>query len=222
MPSSEHRQRVEAGADGEQPDLLDAGTDGVDARRAAAPAPAISPASTASSEHEHGSTVPSPPADRGPGRGPLPSGHGRRTASTALRYEVDGPVARLTIDREERRNALSWALVGELRRALASPRPTTPSASSCSPAPATVAFCAGADLEGMADGRRLHRAARGSGQLADLFRDLYALGKPTIARVQGFALAGGFGLALACDLVDRRRRRRLRHARDRSRASGRT
>jgi len=36
-----------------------------------------------------------------------------------LRYEVGDRIARITIDREDRRNALSWALVGELRRALA-------------------------------------------------------------------------------------------------------
>jgi enoyl-CoA hydratase/carnithine racemase len=41
----------------------------------------------------------------------------------------------------------------------------------------------------------------GRGGLADLFLELYALGKPTIARVFGYALAGGMGLALACDLV---------------------
>ena len=39
------------------------------------------------------------------------------------------------------------------------------------------------------------------GELARLFLDLYGLGKPTIAKVRGFCLAGGFGLALACDLV---------------------
>ena len=39
------------------------------------------------------------------------------------------------------------------------------------------------------------------GQVAALFEDLWGLGKPTIARVQGWAMAGGFGLALACDLV---------------------
>ena len=41
----------------------------------------------------------------------------------------------------------------------------------------------------------------GRGELARLFADLWALGKPTIAKVRGWCLAGGFGLALACDLV---------------------
>jgi enoyl-CoA hydratase/carnithine racemase len=39
------------------------------------------------------------------------------------------------------------------------------------------------------------------GVLAEVFGALWQLGKPTVARVQGFAMAGGFGLALACDLV---------------------
>jgi enoyl-CoA hydratase/carnithine racemase len=63
------------------------------------------------------------------------------------------------------------------------------------------AFCAGADLDGMAAGAGFTDLHEGRGELAELFRDLYALGKPTIARVRGYALAGGFGLALACDLV---------------------
>jgi enoyl-CoA hydratase/carnithine racemase len=39
------------------------------------------------------------------------------------------------------------------------------------------------------------------GELARLFRDMWELGKPIVARVRGYALAGGFGLALACDMV---------------------
>jgi enoyl-CoA hydratase/carnithine racemase len=63
------------------------------------------------------------------------------------------------------------------------------------------AFCAGADLSGMSAGAGYVDLHDARGELAELFRDLYALGKPTIARVRGFALAGGFGLALTCDLV---------------------
>jgi enoyl-CoA hydratase/carnithine racemase len=119
----------------------------------------------------------------------------------SLVYEVTGHVARLTLDRPERRNALSWALVDELRRALARAKADTDVRVCVLTGAGDRAFCAGADLAGMAGGAgdlALHQAR---GRLADLFRDLYALGKPTVARVRGYALAGGFGLALACDMV---------------------
>jgi enoyl-CoA hydratase/carnithine racemase len=63
------------------------------------------------------------------------------------------------------------------------------------------AFCAGADLGGIADNAGAAGAHDGRGLLADLFREMWALGKPIVARVRGYALAGGFGLALACDVV---------------------
>ncbi len=123
------------------------------------------------------------------------------TTFEALRYEVAAHVARLTIDREERRNALSWTVVRELRRALAVAKADDDVRVVVLTGAGTKAFCAGADLDGMAAGAGFTELHDGRGELADLFRDLYALGKPTIARVRGFALAGGFGLALACDLL---------------------
>jgi enoyl-CoA hydratase/carnithine racemase len=63
------------------------------------------------------------------------------------------------------------------------------------------AFCAGADLGGIgsnAGPTTMHEARGGP---AAIFKALWHLGKPTIARVRGYCLAGGFGLALSCDFV---------------------
>ena len=117
-----------------------------------------------------------------------------------LLYEVAGGVARLTINRPERRNALSWGVVSALRARVAEARDDPAVRVVVLTGAGEQAFCAGADLGGMqGDGHaELHD---GRGELARLFEDLWHLGKPTIARVRGFCLAGGFGLALSCDLV---------------------
>jgi len=118
-----------------------------------------------------------------------------------LRYELADGVARLTIDRPERRNALSWTVVRELRARVAEIRDEPAARVVVLTGAGEQAFCAGADLTGMAAGAGHLELHESRGELADLFGDLWALGKPTIARVRGFALAGGMGLALACDLV---------------------
>jgi enoyl-CoA hydratase/carnithine racemase len=119
-----------------------------------------------------------------------------------LLYEQSEGVARLTINRPERRNAISWGVVSGLRAALARARDEPEVRVVVLTGAGDKAFCAGADLSGMADGDdgflALHE---GRGEMARLFEDLWHLGKPTIARVRGYALAGGFGLALACDFV---------------------
>ncbi len=121
-------------------------------------------------------------------------------ADEGVRYEVADGVATITIDRPERRNALSWPVVAGLRGALAEARTDGTVRVVILTGAGDRAFCAGADLDGMvgADTLELHRSR---GQLAGLFQDLWSLGLPTIARVRGYCLAGGMGLALSCDLV---------------------
>jgi enoyl-CoA hydratase/carnithine racemase len=114
---------------------------------------------------------------------------------------VAGGVATVTINRPERRNALSWAVIAELREVLAALRDDPDVRVVVLTGAGAKAFCAGADLGGMADETPFLELHEGRGGLADLFLDLWSLGKPTIARVRGFALAGGMGLALACDFV---------------------
>ena len=114
---------------------------------------------------------------------------------------VEGGVATVVINRPERRNALSWSLISELRGVLAELRGDPEVRVVVLTGAGDQAFCAGADLGGMADGSSFLELHEGRGGLAGLFVDLWSLGKPTIARVRGFALAGGMGLALACDFV---------------------
>lgn len=117
-----------------------------------------------------------------------------------VRYEVDGAVARITIDRAEHRNAMSFTVMSGLREAFALAKVDDAVRVVVLTGAGDKAFCAGADLGGIADPGEA-AAHDGRGLLAALFADMWELGKPTIARVRGFALAGGFGLALACDLV---------------------
>jgi enoyl-CoA hydratase/carnithine racemase len=117
-----------------------------------------------------------------------------------VRYEVDGGRATITIDDPERRNPISVAvmegLVEATRRAVEDPEVRVIVYTGAG----DRAFSAGGDLSGsfVDDPVGLHRAR---GKLADLFRLMLRGGKPTVARVNGHALAGGFGLAVACDIT---------------------
>jgi enoyl-CoA hydratase/carnithine racemase len=124
-----------------------------------------------------------------------------------LLVERVGPVLTLTINRPARRNAMTWEVIAGLRRELARAKVDPAVRVVVLTGAGDKAFCAGADLSGMvpaepgglSDEYLDHHVARG--WLAELFEEMWQLGKPTIARVRGWAMAGGFGLALACDLV---------------------
>ena len=122
-------------------------------------------------------------------------------AFETLLYEVTDHVATLTINRPERRNALSWTVMTELRLALAQLKADPEARVVVITGAGDKAFSAGADLSGMAAGAGFVELHDARGEMTRLFRELWELGKPTIARVRGYALAGGFGLALACDIV---------------------
>ncbi|MGA7097166.1 MAG: enoyl-CoA hydratase/isomerase family protein, partial [Acidimicrobiia bacterium] len=115
-------------------------------------------------------------------------------------YSAGDGVATITIDDPERRNPLSVETMGDLlaatRRALADQEVLVLVYTGAG----DKAFSAGGDLSGsfVDDPIGLHR---GRGALADLFRAMIGGGKPTVARVNGHALAGGFGLAVACDIT---------------------
>ncbi len=122
-------------------------------------------------------------------------------AEAEVLYALDGAVARVTINRPERRNSMSYGVMQGLRDAFAAAKADDAVRVVVLTGAGDKAFCAGADLGGIANNAGPAAAHDGRGLLADLFREMWALGKPTIARVRGFALAGGFGLALACDVV---------------------
>lgn len=116
-----------------------------------------------------------------------------------LLYVRDGAVARITINRPESRNALSAATLAELREAFRKAKQDGDARVVVLTGAGKV-FCAGADLNRFRTAEPELARDLDRGQLADLFLEMTQLGKPTIARVNGHALAGGFGLVAACDL----------------------
>lgn len=116
-----------------------------------------------------------------------------------MRMQDIGQVRQLVLERPARRNALDEQSVAELgRQLLAADRDPAVRVIVLSGAP--PAFCSGSDLkelstmsiEGMCDAELLTAA---------LSRSIAGLSKPVVAAVEGYALGGGFVLAISCDIV---------------------
>lgn len=117
-----------------------------------------------------------------------------------LRCENEGGRAVLIIDDPERRNPLSLATMADLTRQITEAADDAAVGVIVVTGAGDQAFSAGGDLRsGFVDAPLEDHQARGA--LADLIRSIRRCGKPVIARVNGHALAGGFGLAAACDIV---------------------
>ncbi len=119
-----------------------------------------------------------------------------------LRYDRDETrVATIALDRPETRNALSAELYDDLLDALARAKadPGVGCVVLTSTHPTT--FCAGGDLGGFEADVGLVERHDAAAKFPAVFQALGELGKPSICAANGHVLAGGLGLALACDLT---------------------
>ncbi|WP_224247898.1 enoyl-CoA hydratase/isomerase family protein [Hyalangium gracile] len=117
-----------------------------------------------------------------------------------VRYAVQGSQALITIDRPRARNALSHAVVQALMEALGRAEADAAARVVVLTGAGEKVFCAGGDLGQMGEGGFL-ATHDGRRAYAALLARVQGCRKPTVARVNGHALAGGLGLMLACDLA---------------------
>ena len=132
-------------------------------------------------------------------------------AYESITYDVEGRVATITLDRPDRLNAIDWSMPGEIAHAV-----------DCAEADSAVhvivvtgagrAFCSGYDLKLYAESEGPNPGVQEMpwdpmvdfsfmGRNTEQFMRLWRCHKPTIAKVRGFAVAGGSDIALSCDIV---------------------
>lgn len=110
-------------------------------------------------------------------------------------------IIRITLDRPAKRNALSPQMLSEL--IVAMDRADADPDASCVVlrGAGDRAFCAGADLAGVAQSESFLDKFEAQALFPQLFQRMQRLGKPILAAVNGHCVAGGFGLMMACDLA---------------------
>lgn len=112
---------------------------------------------------------------------------------------ADDLVLRATIDRPDQRNAINAAVLTSLRAVL--------EAADAGPVRVVVlrgaegTFCSGGDMSEMPIGESVQSVRAGFSGLADLIDVMHGTDALTVAAVEGYCLAGGLGLAAACEFV---------------------
>jgi len=129
----------------------------------------------------------------------------------SIAYETAGRIATITLDRPERLNAIDWSMPSEIAGAVDRAE-SDPEVHVIVVTGAGRAFCSGYDLKLFAEAEGSNPGVQEMpwdpmldyafmGKNTQQFMRLWRCHKPTIAKVRGFAVAGGSDIALACDLV---------------------
>jgi methylglutaconyl-CoA hydratase len=118
-----------------------------------------------------------------------------------LEIKQDGALATITLDRPDKRNAITAQMIDELQAALSEVENGNTRTAILTGA--GKAFCAGMDLEGLRalSTRSTEENLTETQRMAGIFRRLWAFPKPLIAAVNGAAIAGGCGFATLCDFT---------------------
>jgi enoyl-CoA hydratase len=115
-------------------------------------------------------------------------------------YRVEGRAAHLTLDSPDNRNALSAALVSELRQGLRDAR-ADPEVRVVVLGHTGGTFCAGADLSEGAGTGLYEQALNRASEMTTLLRAIVECPLPVVGAVDGHVRAGGLGIVGACDIV---------------------
>lgn len=116
--------------------------------------------------------------------------------------ETRGAVRWIQINRPERRNAFNEAVADGIAQGLRDAQADPALRAIVLTGVGDKAFCAGGDMKPAADGSPFEaNPARPENRVIELFKEFERCGLPTLARVNGHALAGGLGLVCACDLA---------------------
>jgi enoyl-CoA hydratase/carnithine racemase len=118
-------------------------------------------------------------------------------AEEHLLYKVEGNVAYFTINREAQRNALSLEAIGLFLKHLDEAEKDDNVRVLMITGAGEKAFCSGADLGGIS----AEELQSGFKTYAKLIKRLAGYSKPVVAKINGYCLAGGMGLMLACDIA---------------------
>jgi enoyl-CoA hydratase/carnithine racemase len=122
-------------------------------------------------------------------------------ADAPVRIEARGPVQWITIDRPAQRNAFNDDVLRAIAGGLESAQTDPEIRAIVLTGAGDRAFCAGGDLRSEGDGPFEVDPAQPQNAAIELFKTFERCGLPSIARVNGHALAGGLGLMCACDLA---------------------